>query len=172
MPKLYIALGAAFLVAAMLGLLWGHDPSAAAPVRDLRSVLSMYAMAGAYGLLFWGILCWRAPAAFANWQAQPPAVRSAVRALLITFALPVAVAVPLIPALFLPACTAVAANVPTEPWLTIGFFAWLLVLHALTIWCLARSVHPPDPDRPRCPSCGYSLKGNVSGRCPECGQAP
>ena|GEM_PF-3426012 len=28
---------------------------------------------------------------------------------------------------------------------------------------------PEPPDFDECAACGYSLKGNVSGRCPECG---
>ncbi len=29
----------------------------------------------------------------------------------------------------------------------------------------------PNPDHPVCGSCGYDLTGNVSGICPECGEA-
>jgi hypothetical protein len=35
-------------------------------------------------------------------------------------------------------------------------------------------VHPDfaaSVGRPRCRSCGYDLRGNTSGRCPECGTA-
>lgn len=34
------------------------------------------------------------------------------------------------------------------------------------IWWPARREMPPG----HCASCGYNLTGNVSGRCPECGQ--
>lgn len=34
---------------------------------------------------------------------------------------------------------------------------------------MARAVRHSMTTYPRCPACGYSLRGNISGRCPECG---
>jgi hypothetical protein len=48
---------------------------------------------------------------------------------------------------------------------------WMLFLGAgvptSVLWCLDRRRGSPG----HCRACGYNLTGNVSGRCPECGQA-
>lgn len=47
-------------------------------------------------------------------------------------------------------------------WIPLG----LLVLVTAALWWRERRPFPPG----RCASCGYDLTGNVSGRCPECGE--
>lgn len=42
----------------------------------------------------------------------------------------------------------------------------LLAVSTVSVWWLDRRRIPPG----RCGHCGYNLTGNVSGRCPECGQ--
>jgi hypothetical protein len=51
-------------------------------------------------------------------------------------------------------------NVSVPPWFLVCVSAVLPVL-----WILRRKRKPPG----RCPACGYSLTGNTSGTCPECG---
>lgn len=47
------------------------------------------------------------------------------------------------------------------------------VLYSLMLYGAARRLRSPKPPedslQPLCGTCGYSLRGNVSGRCPECG---
>jgi hypothetical protein len=49
--------------------------------------------------------------------------------------------------------------------------AWMIVLPCLAAqWVLYRRM-PARPRAQHCPVCGYALCGNVSGRCPECGES-
>ena len=53
-------------------------------------------------------------------------------------------------------------------------FTFLSVPVYVTMATVAASVLPdirPSPDPNLCTACGYSLTGNTSGRCPECGAA-
>ena len=45
---------------------------------------------------------------------------------------------------------------------------WFLLFLAPTVWLWYRQAGRPSPTA--CKHCGYDLTGNVSGRCPECGQ--
>jgi hypothetical protein len=52
------------------------------------------------------------------------------------------------------------------------FFCLILYWFALDWWLTSwveRRMGRPDPDAPRCPRCGYSLKGSTGLGCPECG---
>jgi hypothetical protein len=59
-----------------------------------------------------------------------------------------------------------------DPWLGMGMgclVAYCLVLDAWLGWWVKWRMRGPDPDAPRCPCCGYSLKGGAGLGCPECG---
>jgi len=49
---------------------------------------------------------------------------------------------------------------------------WLLYLPLIPIVVFGRRRRRRGSDEPLCSACGYSLRGNVSGRCPECGTRP
>jgi len=54
----------------------------------------------------------------------------------------------------------------------LSLFALLIVAIGMTIWILCRIIRGAVviPSM-LCQNCGYNLTGNVSGRCPECGEA-
>ncbi len=62
-----------------------------------------------------------------------------------------------------------------EPWAGgrarhMEFPLWPLAAGAGLVAAVAWWLDPPRRPRPGCcPACGYDLRGNVSGRCPECG---
>jgi len=53
----------------------------------------------------------------------------------------------------------------------IGFLLPLAIAFYFGYRSFRKSVWPNKPEPPKavCPKCGYNLKGNVSGICPECG---
>ena len=53
------------------------------------------------------------------------------------------------------------------PWWAIGLSYGLIAAFLAWLWPVRRR---PSVNGPRCPKCDYSLIGNVSGRCPECGR--
>ena len=53
------------------------------------------------------------------------------------------------------------------PWWSLGLSYGLLAAFLAWLWPVRRR---PRVNSPRCPKCDYSLIGNVSGRCPECGR--
>lgn len=62
-------------------------------------------------------------------------------------------------------------TVRSGPYLRVTVPLWipflLLAVPTARLWWLDRRRMPPG----HCPRCGYDLTGNVSGRCPECGNA-
>ncbi len=58
-------------------------------------------------------------------------------------------------------------TLPTEPWIWVP--AGAIVLWNVYAWWRWH-VFKRTPEHPYCSKCGYNLFGNVSGRCPECGQ--
>jgi len=49
--------------------------------------------------------------------------------------------------------------------------AWMIVLPCLAMqWAFYRRI-PARLRARHCPACGYDLRGNTSGRCPECGES-
>jgi hypothetical protein len=56
--------------------------------------------------------------------------------------------------------------------LLIPFWAVALLAFTVSVWTWLAYRRRRDRDRPgHCNACGYDLKGNVSGVCPECGAA-
>ena len=56
---------------------------------------------------------------------------------------------------------------PASGLVVVPFWLPFLVVAAPTLWLWLRD---PRPRPGHCAICGYNLTGNVSGRCPECGQ--
>jgi hypothetical protein len=88
-------------------------------------------------------------------------------------AAPTFVILPLLAALDLGCLPPLVVRLADE-WLGVGI-GWLLAyglaLDASLAWWVKWRMGGPDPDAPRCPCCGYSLKGAPGPRCPECGSA-
>ncbi len=63
---------------------------------------------------------------------------------------------------------------PLDAQAPIGYFLCIMPLLALGLLAggltLLMTLPPPPPDPGVCATCGYSLTGNTSGVCPECGR--
>lgn len=59
------------------------------------------------------------------------------------------------------------SSTPREWVLVLPLWVPIAVVGGLLVWSWRRGRRRPDPVA--CRNCGYNLKGNVSGICPECG---
>ena len=58
-------------------------------------------------------------------------------------------------------------HIGTGHFVFMPIWALLAAAIALTLWCFSRDRSYPIG---RCPTCGYSVQGATSNRCPECGE--
>ncbi|HOO17345.1 MAG: hypothetical protein KBH81_00810 [Phycisphaerae bacterium] len=89
------------------------------------------------------------------------------------FLLPALFTLPLLAAFYLrllPAEVVQMANQWQLPATVVIVAYYFLVGLAVLLW-LGWHAGKRDSDAPRCPQCGYSLKGSPGPRCPECGSA-
>jgi hypothetical protein len=106
-----------------------------------------------------------------RWQRKPsPIIRGIATALVLAIVLPYAISLTILPELTDPYPP---ADAELQPW--INGLAGVIWAAAITIGCLVGwRTHRKNvrvADATHCRQCGYDLTGNVSGRCPECGEA-
>lgn len=128
----------------------------------------------------WGLVCaaaptiplWLARRRGAQPRAFSPQLTRCARGSTM-FLLPALFTLPLLAAFYLrllPAEVVQMANQWELPATVVIVAYYFLVGLAVLLW-LGWHAGKRDSDAPRCPQCGYSLKGSPGPRCPECGSA-
>ncbi len=104
------------------------------------------------------------------WRLANPITHGLITTILVVIVLMYAISLTVLPEL---TDTYPPPRADLKPWITgtaIGCWVVAAGLGLLVGWRTYRKNTRVEPAEPRCATCGYNLTGNVSGRCPECGE--